>query len=336
MPAWGTPYLFGPGSIHVAHRDDEHVSLERIARCGAQLRTPRRAIAEVALFARRLCEQELAGKRTRVRLCEPDRGDCASDRRRRSARRSQRGPNQERREGHDQTLTDHARRARNRRGVLGRSTTPPSEAIQSSLAPGGALRSITGVPRAGHYIVVFQGQRDRRTGAREGDRRGARRQARVHVQSRAARLRGHALARRDRHAQVPPRHRAHRARSDRQSRHDAEQRDVGARSAGPGEPSARCAATRTTPAAAAFTRTSSTAASARHTSSSAGARTGVFTSVSDGNGTSDCNGHGTHVAGTLGGDDVRRGEGGEAASRCACSIAAAAARSRASSPASTT
>lgn len=27
MPAWGTPYLFGPGSIHVAHRDDEHVSI---------------------------------------------------------------------------------------------------------------------------------------------------------------------------------------------------------------------------------------------------------------------------------------------------------------------
>jgi acetylornithine deacetylase len=24
---WGTPYLFGPGSIHVAHRDDEHVTL---------------------------------------------------------------------------------------------------------------------------------------------------------------------------------------------------------------------------------------------------------------------------------------------------------------------
>jgi acetylornithine deacetylase len=24
---WGTPYLFGPGSIHHAHRDDEHVSL---------------------------------------------------------------------------------------------------------------------------------------------------------------------------------------------------------------------------------------------------------------------------------------------------------------------
>ena len=25
LPAWGAPYLFGPGSIHVAHRDDEHV-----------------------------------------------------------------------------------------------------------------------------------------------------------------------------------------------------------------------------------------------------------------------------------------------------------------------
>lgn len=27
MPSWGTPYLFGPGSIHVAHRDDEHVKV---------------------------------------------------------------------------------------------------------------------------------------------------------------------------------------------------------------------------------------------------------------------------------------------------------------------
>ena len=27
MPTWGTPYLFGPGSIHVAHRDDEHVEI---------------------------------------------------------------------------------------------------------------------------------------------------------------------------------------------------------------------------------------------------------------------------------------------------------------------
>ncbi|MFN2566059.1 MAG: M20/M25/M40 family metallo-hydrolase [Gemmatimonadaceae bacterium] len=27
---WGTPYLFGPGSIHVAHRDDEHIELSAL------------------------------------------------------------------------------------------------------------------------------------------------------------------------------------------------------------------------------------------------------------------------------------------------------------------
>lgn len=27
---WGTPYLFGPGSIHVAHRDDEHVRVDEL------------------------------------------------------------------------------------------------------------------------------------------------------------------------------------------------------------------------------------------------------------------------------------------------------------------
>ncbi len=27
---WGTPYLFGPGSIHVAHRDDEHVAVDEL------------------------------------------------------------------------------------------------------------------------------------------------------------------------------------------------------------------------------------------------------------------------------------------------------------------
>ena len=30
MPSWGTPYLFGPGSIHVAHRDDESVSIAEL------------------------------------------------------------------------------------------------------------------------------------------------------------------------------------------------------------------------------------------------------------------------------------------------------------------
>ena len=31
LGAWGTPYLFGPGSIHVAHRDDEFVDLHELA-----------------------------------------------------------------------------------------------------------------------------------------------------------------------------------------------------------------------------------------------------------------------------------------------------------------
>ena len=32
MPSWGTPYLYGPGSIHVAHRDDEHVEVAELRR----------------------------------------------------------------------------------------------------------------------------------------------------------------------------------------------------------------------------------------------------------------------------------------------------------------
>ena len=30
LTAWGTPYLFGPGSIHVAHRDDEHIMVDEL------------------------------------------------------------------------------------------------------------------------------------------------------------------------------------------------------------------------------------------------------------------------------------------------------------------
>ena len=30
LTRWGTPYLFGPGSIHVAHRDDEHVKTDEL------------------------------------------------------------------------------------------------------------------------------------------------------------------------------------------------------------------------------------------------------------------------------------------------------------------
>ena len=30
LSAWGTPYLYGPGSISVAHRDDEHIQIEEL------------------------------------------------------------------------------------------------------------------------------------------------------------------------------------------------------------------------------------------------------------------------------------------------------------------
>jgi acetylornithine deacetylase len=41
---WGTPYLFGPGSIHVAHRDDEHVEVEELR---AAVETYERLVMEV-------------------------------------------------------------------------------------------------------------------------------------------------------------------------------------------------------------------------------------------------------------------------------------------------
>ncbi len=42
---WGAPYLFGPGSIHVAHRDDEFVSLTELqAAPGAYARIAREAL----------------------------------------------------------------------------------------------------------------------------------------------------------------------------------------------------------------------------------------------------------------------------------------------------
>jgi acetylornithine deacetylase len=35
LTAWGRPYLFGPGSIHVAHRDDEYVDVDELRRAVA-------------------------------------------------------------------------------------------------------------------------------------------------------------------------------------------------------------------------------------------------------------------------------------------------------------
>ena len=46
LGAWGTPYLFGPGSIHVAHTDDEHVDTAELrAAVGAYERIVEAALA---------------------------------------------------------------------------------------------------------------------------------------------------------------------------------------------------------------------------------------------------------------------------------------------------
>lgn len=50
LSAWGTPYLFGPGSIHVAHRDDEHVSIDELHRAvDAYERIVQQALARLAV-----------------------------------------------------------------------------------------------------------------------------------------------------------------------------------------------------------------------------------------------------------------------------------------------
>jgi acetylornithine deacetylase len=43
---WGTPYLFGPGSIHVAHRDDEHVKVaELVSAVDSYVRIAKQALS---------------------------------------------------------------------------------------------------------------------------------------------------------------------------------------------------------------------------------------------------------------------------------------------------
>jgi acetylornithine deacetylase len=44
LTRWGTPLLLGPGSIHVAHTDDEHVAIDEL----------RHAVDSYELVARKL------------------------------------------------------------------------------------------------------------------------------------------------------------------------------------------------------------------------------------------------------------------------------------------
>ena len=48
LSRWGTPYLFGPGSIHVAHRDDEYIDVGELrAAVPAYVEIARRALASL-------------------------------------------------------------------------------------------------------------------------------------------------------------------------------------------------------------------------------------------------------------------------------------------------
>lgn len=51
LTAWGTPYLFGPGSIHVAHTLDEHIEVDEL----------RAAVDAYERLARAALDAELAG-----------------------------------------------------------------------------------------------------------------------------------------------------------------------------------------------------------------------------------------------------------------------------------
>ncbi|MEO6528086.1 MAG: M20/M25/M40 family metallo-hydrolase [Gemmatimonadaceae bacterium] len=50
LAAWGTPYLFGPGSIHVAHRDDERVEIDELQTAAASYERIVRALTSARII----------------------------------------------------------------------------------------------------------------------------------------------------------------------------------------------------------------------------------------------------------------------------------------------
>jgi acetylornithine deacetylase len=52
LTRWGTPMLIGPGSIHVAHTDEEHVSIDELLQAVKLYRSlAERLLAETEEFA---------------------------------------------------------------------------------------------------------------------------------------------------------------------------------------------------------------------------------------------------------------------------------------------